>query len=263
LQPENWQAAEFSERFAALEQLEHTLAREEGRPPCSIQNAEMESHECGAFSESKGARLPDGELNPGEPHVIQINDSLIENNDPRAAVETIAHEGRHCYQVDSVRNPELHPEVSAETRQIWEENLIPENYVKPSDDYAAYKDQPVEVDARSHAESVTSSIYTSEEKAPIAESATAQDISGAGVDSKPWQGEDLGEGVDSTLSSTTQPTEETEQQSVGPATPVVEEPHMIPSASPFNDDLGTGVDEVLEEPPPPPPPPEEGRGMSM
>ena len=67
--------------------------------------------------------------------------------DAAETADTIAHESRHCWQRERADNPQTEQDYQ------FKENF--DNYVRPEDDYRAYKNQIVESDARSYATEVT------------------------------------------------------------------------------------------------------------
>ena len=80
---------------------------------------------------------------------VSLNEWVVEHANDDFSHEqlfrTILHELRHGYQNSTVDNPELFI-VSPPTTQAWEINLS--NYISPSQNFAAYEAQIVEVDAK-------------------------------------------------------------------------------------------------------------------
>lgn len=70
--------------------------------------------------------------------------------DAAETADTIAHESRHCWQHERADNPE--------TEQDYQFKVNFEDYVRPEDDYRAYKNQIVESDARDYAAGITDMI---------------------------------------------------------------------------------------------------------
>lgn len=70
--------------------------------------------------------------------------------DATETADTIAHESRHCWQHERADNPQTGQD------QQFKENF--DNYIRPEDDFRAYKDQIVESDAREYAANVTNMI---------------------------------------------------------------------------------------------------------
>lgn len=79
-----------------------------------------------------------------------INEDLLTNGRYyKDTIDTLAHEMRHAYQHEAVRNPDAF-QVDANTVAEWRDNF--QDYKTPEDDGdAAYWNQPVEVDARKFA----------------------------------------------------------------------------------------------------------------
>jgi hypothetical protein len=84
-------------------------------------------------------------------------------DDPAIALRTYAHEFRHSYQTEQANRynkPQFQNLVDdTEAAREWSENL--RNYIGPNEDYGAYRDQPVERDARGFAEELIKRIYGS------------------------------------------------------------------------------------------------------
>jgi hypothetical protein len=156
-------------RLETLQRAENELADSQNRPRCVVSYFEDENHN------NKGV------FNTDDPGQIQINRSLLQENDPKAALETVAHEGRHAYQFDCIKNPDKHIEA---TEQIpsWKANMPPEGtYISAARDFDGYWNQPIEVDARTFASSVTESLYES----PQSKASTTSSASGP-IDSDKW-----------------------------------------------------------------------------
>lgn len=79
--------------------------------------------------------------------IIRINESLLSDSKYYEDImETMAHEMRHAYQYAVKTNPENY-EVDAETVEEWRNNYA--DYKDAEDDgYEAYRNQPIERDAR-------------------------------------------------------------------------------------------------------------------
>ena len=82
-------------------------------------------------------------------HTVTLNERVlsdrISNWDSYLLLATVSHELRHAYQHEAVKHPTDFM-VSEETLKTWKNNF--DHYVKPSQNYQRYRDQPVEVDAR-------------------------------------------------------------------------------------------------------------------
>ena len=70
--------------------------------------------------------------------------------DAKETADTVAHESRHCWQHERADNPQTEQDYK------FKENF--EDYIRPEDDYRAYKNQIVEKDARDYATRVTDMI---------------------------------------------------------------------------------------------------------
>lgn len=82
-------------------------------------------------------------------HTVTLNERALTDScgnwDSYDLLETVSHELRHAYQHEAVDNPTKFT-VSQETIDTWNDNF--KHYISSSDNYQAYRDQPVEVDAR-------------------------------------------------------------------------------------------------------------------
>ncbi len=87
---------------------------------------------------------------------IKVNDSLINQDTPYAAMETMYHEYRHSYQ-DYVANERPDLAESAQQLEDFQKNQI--GYIHPNTDISMYLAQPVEVDARAYAREAMESTY--------------------------------------------------------------------------------------------------------
>lgn len=83
---------------------------------------------------------------------IYIN--CVQLDYPENIVKTIAHEMRHCWQTDRINLPE---EAQNELDKMLKFN--DENYIQPYDNYCAYWNQPIEVDARLYSDHVMSTVF--------------------------------------------------------------------------------------------------------
>jgi hypothetical protein len=75
----------------------------------------------------------------------------VKGNDPFTILDTVAHETRHQYQHYLVEHPDQRPaDISEDQIKAWKENF--DNYKRAEDDFEAYRNQPVEKDAREFGE---------------------------------------------------------------------------------------------------------------
>ena len=140
LRPERWSELEVSERLTAIGELETRLAEIQGRLPFQI----------------VAERLPDCYYGYFDGTALHLNERLISLADPREAVETVAHEGRHAYQHYAVE----HPGVHGDPKEVayWEANFS--IYLDASMyGFEVYQHQPVEIDARDYAAAVKKGLY--------------------------------------------------------------------------------------------------------
>lgn len=81
--------------------------------------------------------------------LICINEDSLSDSLYDKVMETMAHEMRHAYQYAVVRNPQSY-QVDQKTVDEWRDNF--KDYKTVDDDgYKAYRDQPIEKDARDFA----------------------------------------------------------------------------------------------------------------
>ena len=84
-------------------------------------------HLLGTFVEGKGE--------------VEINQALMDN--PKALVNTLAHEMRHAYQYEHAMNPQCWTDI------LYRINF--DNYITPEMSFEDYQDQLVEAEARAFA----------------------------------------------------------------------------------------------------------------
>jgi hypothetical protein len=144
---EKWREGDVSDRKAALEQIDKRLAEFQGRPEVAIKyRDDLEDYEAGYYNP-----------NTGEMH-INLRDVLDDN--PYEAVNTVAHEGRHAYQVHATRHDGFHHDVDEVER--WRDNFRPGNYIRTEDGFSQedYENQPVEADAFSYGDAVAHTVVS-------------------------------------------------------------------------------------------------------
>lgn len=95
-----------------------------------------------------------GRYDPVE-HRIELNPDLLGQQTPYPAVETLLHEDRHVQQRYLIANPERADRGTP--IEDFERNY--EAYFPPTEDYALYRSQPIEVDARRHATAQLNELY--------------------------------------------------------------------------------------------------------
>jgi len=140
IKQDNWRDATEEERLQGLQQTENTMAEIQGRPPVEIVSEHLPRGIYGFFDDNQ----------------IHINTEALQSSDIAQAVDTIAHEGRHAYQVYAINNPRFHSN-STEV-DSWRENR--ENYLN-AEIYGQelYQNQPVEADAWSYGTAIRQGIY--------------------------------------------------------------------------------------------------------
>lgn len=84
-------------------------------------------------------------------NTVTLNESLLEDSNPREVIMTDLHEIRHDFQNKAVKMP-LSIDIDDAIINIWKENF--DNYISPEFDFEAYSKQPVEVDANDFATTV-------------------------------------------------------------------------------------------------------------
>lgn len=136
--PENWERLSLDDKKQAIEQLADynaELLGIEHRPRIDFY-AEEFSGDYGSFS--------------GEDNSLAMNERNL--SDGPETADTVAHELRHAYQHQHAQNP-----MSPQDFQ-FRENF--DHYVAPEQDYAGYKDQLLESDARDYAQRLRESVST-------------------------------------------------------------------------------------------------------
>ena len=134
---ERWNELSFEERTEAIDSLINSVAKD-----LKLENKPDVKYYC-------SDKLGDYGGYAASENIIYINKSNLE--DATEVVDTIAHESRHCWQYEMA---EKYPNSPDGKR--FAENF--KEYIKPQDDYIAYRNQPVEVDAREYASKI---IYNS------------------------------------------------------------------------------------------------------
>lgn len=137
----NWESLSVKEHKKAVEQLADYNAEILGieNTPAIVYYKKNDPTDFGGFSSSQ--------------HTIYINESNMGNAVETA--DTISHEYRHCYQHE--RAEKLETERDLEFKEGFD------NYISPENDYARYRNQLVERDARDYAEVVKVKIISMED----------------------------------------------------------------------------------------------------
>jgi hypothetical protein len=139
--PLQWQKMSPAERIEALQQNVGALtARDQPSRHVSVHSFQPESETLGTYDSG----------------TIRINESLINQDTPYAAMETLYHEYRHSYQ-DYVANERPDLAESAQQLEDFQKNQI--GYIHPNTVVSMYLAQPIEADARAYARQAMESTY--------------------------------------------------------------------------------------------------------
>ena len=151
LQLENWRNLDPATRLAALQRLETELAKQEDREACRVRYIPESSY---TFDQDQ--QIARGNHNYTY-HLIEINATLVEQDTPYQAVNTLFHEAWHEYQDDAALN---HPGKArnAEEYNQWKTNRGA-GYFQPEESAVFYHLQPVERNARQIAQERTHELY--------------------------------------------------------------------------------------------------------
>lgn len=128
--PENWERLSLDDKKESIERLadyNEELLGIEHKPTIDYYSEEAPG-DYGAFSQ--------------ETNSLAINERHLDDG-PETA-DTVAHEFRHAYQYQHAQNPENELDLA------YRDNFS--NYVAPDQDYAGYKEQVLERDARDYAQ---------------------------------------------------------------------------------------------------------------
>lgn len=155
---ESWEGMTAQQRLDALQEIENRFAGREGREPYRVLVIPPEQHDPGV----QGYMV----FEPGSRPMIYLNqyyfgggaDYLDSTYNAVGALETVLHEGRHCYQYEAVLNG--NDRVDPDTLQAWAANIM--RYI-PSDGtnagFGVYEFQPLERDANGFAATELKDIY--------------------------------------------------------------------------------------------------------
>ena len=136
----NWDSLDANEIDVAITKLKDIIALDLGleNVPDIGYYFENNEYDCGTFSTKDNK--------------IYLNCYHLDF--PDKIIKTIAHELRHCWQIEQINLPE---ELQNDFIKVLKFN--DENYINPYDNYCAYWNQPMEVDARLYSEKVLSSLF--------------------------------------------------------------------------------------------------------
>lgn len=182
LQQEKWETLNTDEKRIALDREAGSAlsdAYDQPNPPLTTDKAEPNA--LGEYGDGYSADTATGEV-IGSDYGIRMNedgmrdrDEKLFGDDPKAALETYSHEFRHSYQAEQAQRFEKgfktdNPEMARE----WSENF--KDYKNPPDselartdsekyfqEYEAYRNQPVERDAREFATQLSDKVYGEEQ----------------------------------------------------------------------------------------------------
>ena len=140
LSKDKWRKLSVAEKIIVLQKIENFSAMQSNRPPAIVK------------IEENMPKARNGYYNTDDNTIVQ-NVRCIKAKSSDIAVKNLLHEGRHAYQYDCVHHPERHREISDYTIEEWSNNF--DNYKAPKKnvDYQLYYMQPLEIDARSYANS--------------------------------------------------------------------------------------------------------------
>lgn len=141
-----WNNLDENKKLEVLQSIENHIAFESGRIACLVEAKFLHTGTDGVVL---------GTYDPSSRR-IYINSSQFDaesmyGKNSETLVTTCLHEGRHTYQ-HQVADGIVQHDNPAET-EIWRENLKDGNYISYRENPRAYYNQPVEVDARTFAES--------------------------------------------------------------------------------------------------------------
>jgi hypothetical protein len=127
--PDAWEGADQDARAEMLSDANNTIRETYGLPPGEV---------------NYSSELPDGTTGQYDPDTgdVTLNSSLLEDQNPDEAINTLSHENFHDYQQQAIDGEATDP--YAESRvDAWTEGQA--NY--DSEDFTAYMENPLEADA--------------------------------------------------------------------------------------------------------------------
>lgn len=173
-----WAQAPVENKQAALQELEAVLSNAQNRP----------QRELRTFNDRPYAGFVHSEY----PDLLFIHDNIIAFKAPDEAVKTIAHEGRHAYQMDCIDFPERHVDEDKELIEQWRENFSPGNYITDEMSESEYRKQPVEKDAYSYEKHIHKAVYSIEKQTEVKMNSEHQSTSQGTSNIKPATRSTLG-----------------------------------------------------------------------
>jgi hypothetical protein len=148
MKPEKWKTLSDDEKRIALDYSGKELGRAYKSPEPPLTTEKTNQNALGSYEDGATIRNPNGDygIRMNEHGVGERNEKLF-GDDPKTALETYSHEFRHSYQNEQAYKQPPDAEMA---------RTDPERYFK---EYGAYRNQPVEVDARDFGDKVTSKTY--------------------------------------------------------------------------------------------------------
>lgn len=141
-----WREMSFEERKKWLEDYYKSLCTKLGMEPIKFNIKDLKDPPKGDWRGSYSPGIIFGLFSS-----MTVDIDNVKDNDPFSLLDTVAHETRHQYQHYLVDNPDKRPDnISEDQIKAWKENF--NNYMKFEDDVEAYRNQPVEKDAREFGE---------------------------------------------------------------------------------------------------------------
>jgi hypothetical protein len=172
MKPEKWKTLSDDEKRIALDYSGKELGRAYKSPEPPLTTEKTNQNALGSYEDGATIRNPNGDygIRMNEHGVGERNEKLF-GDDPKTALETYSHEFRHSYQNEQAHAYDKGFAVDNPGKaREWSENL--KDYKQPPDaemartdperyfkEYGAYRNQPVEVDARDFGDKVTSKTY--------------------------------------------------------------------------------------------------------
>jgi hypothetical protein len=148
LKPEQWRELNLEQRTEVLQNAHNAVAATYRFKPCPVEIVPLSPKRFGEFSEETG--------------IIKINRRLVAGNNNIQSLQTLLHESRHAYQwhfLQPVRRGfGWLSEADWTLAQEWSDNF--DDYkTAEQNSFQEYSNQPIEVDARSFAETVIKLLF--------------------------------------------------------------------------------------------------------
>lgn len=139
---DSWKDMSFEDREKWLEDWYKKLCKKLGIPPTDFKVEDLPDPENGDY---RGVYNNGGIF--GWFRSLTVDADNVKADDPFSVMDTVGHETRHQYQHYLVDHPDKRPaDISEDTIKSWKDNF--DNYKRAENDYEAYRNQPIEVDAR-------------------------------------------------------------------------------------------------------------------